>query len=136
MLISEGDTVVDKYFAVEQFATHFDNPSSQLVWLGSNPPIKERTTAYNMQLPELRISEGSHMGGLFSPDNPEYGIHGKNRLCNNGQGPELEARCLAGDEVWYSSYGYMEDGKIHARLTYNPYFDESIERMEQVLESK
>lgn len=61
MLISEGDTVVDKYFAVEQFATHFDNPSSQLVWLGSNPPIKERTTAYNMQLPELRISEGSHM---------------------------------------------------------------------------
>ncbi|GAM57512.1 lysophospholipase [Vibrio ishigakensis] len=136
MLISEGDTVVDKYYAVDQFATHFNNPNSRLVWLGSNPPIRERTTAYNMQLPELRISEGSHMGGLFSPDNPEYGIHGKNRLCNNGQDPELEARCLAGDEVWYSSYGYVQEGKIHARLTYNPYFDESLDRMEQVLKSK
>ncbi|GEA60746.1 lipoprotein [Vibrio comitans NBRC 102076] len=133
MLISEGDTVVDKDFAVDQFATRFSHPSSQLVWLGNNPPLKERTVAYNMKLPELKISEGSHMGGLFSPNNPEYGVNGKNRLCNNGQGAELEAQCLAGAEVWYSSYGYVETGKIHARLTYNPYFDESLARMEEVL---
>ncbi|MPW36717.1 carboxylesterase [Vibrio sp. B1Z05] len=133
MLISEGDTVVDKYFAVEQFANRFDNPNSQLIWLGSNPPLKARTTAYNMNLPEQRISEGSHMAGLFSPRNPEYGMNGKNRLCNNGQGAELELQCLDGATVWYSSYGYVEEGKIHARLTYNPYFEQSLASMQQVL---
>ncbi|GEA50807.1 lipoprotein [Vibrio inusitatus NBRC 102082] len=133
MLISEGDTVVDKSFAVDQFANRFSHPNSQLVWLGSNPPLKERTVAYDMQLPALRISEGSHMGGLFSPENPEYGVNGKNRLCNNGQEQKLEAKCLGGAEVWYSSYGYVEAGKIHARLTYNPYFDESLTKMDEVL---
>lgn len=133
MLISEGDTVVNKGYAVEQFETRFINPNSQLVWLGSNPPLAQRTVAYDMHLPEQRISEGSHMAGLFSPSNSEYGVNGNIRLCNNGQGPEAEAKCLEGVEVWYSSYGYIEEGKIHARLTYNPYFDESLEIMEQVL---
>ncbi|MEZ9592317.1 alpha/beta fold hydrolase [Vibrio breoganii] len=133
MLLSEGDTVIDKSFAVQQFTTTFTNPNSHLVWLGDNPPKDQRVSAYSMNLPSFRVSEGSHMGGLFSPDNKEYGIEGKVRICDNGQPIEDTLKCQSGEPVWYSSYGYLEPGKVHARLTFNPYFDESIEELEKVL---
>ncbi|CAM4312602.1 hypothetical protein VIAG107301_10235 [Vibrio agarivorans] len=71
---------------------------------------------------------------LFSPLNSEYGTQGTIRICNNGQGDDLEARCLAGEEVWYSAWGYTEPDKVHARLTYNPYFAESMQIMEKMMQ--
>jgi len=40
-----------------------------------------------------------------------------------------------GAAVWYSDWGYREAGKVHARLTYNPYFEWQAEVMAQVLEA-
>ena len=134
MLISEGDNVIDKSYAAFHFHETFKHPRSQLVWLGDKPPLESRVASFTMDLPELNISEGSHMWGLFSPVNTEYGQRGVNRICSNGQSVEDEERCLAGDEVWFSSYGLIEEGKIHARLTYNPYFDQSMSLMSGVLE--
>ncbi|MDN2481810.1 alpha/beta hydrolase [Vibrio agarivorans] len=134
MLLSEGDKVIDTPYVAETFSNVMVNPHSQLVWLGEQAPNESRVTAYTMKLDEQKISNGSHMGMLFSPLNSEYGTQGTMRICNNGQGDELEARCLAGEEVWYSAWGYTEPDKVHARLTYNPYFEESMQIMDKMMQ--
>ncbi|MCF5429600.1 alpha/beta hydrolase, partial [Pseudomonas syringae] len=84
-------------------------------------------------LPEYRISRFSHKGLLFSADNPLYGVSGSQRICWNGQSTPDTAKCMVGEPVWYSDWGYTEPGKIHARLTFNPYFEWQTEVMLGVL---
>lgn len=38
--------------------------------------------------------------------------------------------------VWYSDWDYREDGKVHARLTFNPSFDWQASVMADVLASR
>ncbi|UPQ89608.1 alpha/beta hydrolase [Vibrio sinaloensis] len=132
IMMSEGDKVIDTQYVTQVFANQMTHPASHLVWQGEQDTGIERTTRYSMRLPDLRISNGSHMGLLFSPDNPYYGQHGTQRICSNGQGEELEPKCSQ-SQVWYSAWGYREQGKIHARLTYNPYFAESMSIMDKVM---
>jgi hypothetical protein len=75
------------------------------------------------------------MGLLFSPQNDYYGIEGKQRICENGQKKNINL-CLAGKEVWYSAWGHNELEKIHARLTFNPYFENTIDILDQLMESQ
>jgi hypothetical protein len=60
---------------------------------------------------------------LLSPVNRGYGGQVQQRFCWNGQSALGMQACLQGAPVWYSDWGYQEAGKIHARLTFNPYFD-------------
>ncbi|WP_420548303.1 alpha/beta hydrolase [Curvivirga sp.] len=124
--LAEDDSVVDTDNIRHIFDTQFTHPDSRMVWLGD--PIKEnpRIDQFPMTLPKQRISTGSHMAPLFSPDNPYYGTNASIRICENGQTPEQQDACLRGAKIWYSHYGYVEDSKIHGRLTYNPYFNEMI----------
>jgi hypothetical protein len=88
-----------------------------------------------MKLPEQRISNGSHMGLLFSPQNPYYGINGSEKICSNGQAEGLEEACQAGEETWYSAWGYQEPNKNHARLTFNPYFEDNMHKLSEMMAS-
>ncbi|MDA0150137.1 alpha/beta hydrolase [Vibrio sp. LaRot3] len=133
MLMSEGDKVIDTQFAIDAFSQHMTNPSNMIVWQGEEPISEPRSTRFSMKLPEQRISNGSHMGLLFSPTNPNYGIGGSNIICGNGQTASNETSCADGEQVWYSAWGYSEAGKIHARLTYNPYFEQSMAIMDKVM---
>ncbi|MFW7525414.1 alpha/beta hydrolase [Vibrio ostreicida] len=133
MLMSEADRVIDTQYAIETFSEKMLNPHSQLVWQGERDLNESRSTRFSMTLPQQRITNGSHMGLLFSPRNPNYGIHGSNRICSNGQGPENEVQCQQGKEVWYSSWGYTEPNKVYARLTYNPYFDQTMRILDSVM---
>ncbi|GAL36723.1 lysophospholipase [Vibrio maritimus] len=133
MVLSEGDSVVDTKAAVDWFNSHFSNPNNKLVWQGDNAPQASGAIAQTMRLPEFRVSNGSHMGMLFSPENPYYGTEGSVRICDNGQAEEAYMACLNGEPMWYSSYGYQEPGKIHARLTFNPYFDQMSEIIDSVM---
>lgn len=135
IMMSEGDKVIDTQYVTQVFANQMTHPESHLVWQGEQDTGIERTTRYSMRLPDLRISNGSHMGLLFSPDNPYYGQHGTQRICSNGQGEELEPKCPH-SQVWYSAWGYREQGKVHARLTYNPYFAESMSIMDGVMRTE
>ncbi len=135
MLMSEGDKVINTQFAIDVFSQQFSNENSRLVWQGEKAIPEPRATSFSMALPEQRISNGSHMGLLFSPNNPNYGTNGQNRICSNGQGDELELACMQGDEVWFSAWGYKEANKNHARLTYNPYFSESMALLDEVMEN-
>lgn len=125
MVLAAADSVVDTDYAVQAFQTRFTHPQSRLVWYGS-PPKQVADDARFLwkpdDLPELKISQFSHMGVLFSPDNPLYGSGGTLRICHNGHNDQSTQACLAGSDVWFSEWGYEEPGKVHARLTFNPHF--------------
>ncbi len=133
MMMSESDSVINTQYALQVFTDKMAHPANRLVWQGESPLSEPRAVRFSMQLPEQRISNGSHMGLLFSPDNPEYGRSGRNRICANGQQEAQQLLCAQGEEVWYSAWGYREPGKIHARLTYNPYFAQSMALLDQVM---
>jgi dienelactone hydrolase len=123
MVLAASDSVVDTDHAVEAFQTRFTHPASRLVWYGT-PPQRAlgdaRILARPDTLPAMRISQFSHMGVLFAPENPLYGRDGTLRLCRNGHDAQATQACQKGGEVWFSEWGYSEPDKVHARLTFNP----------------
>ena len=133
MLMSEGDKVIDTQFAINVFTQQFNHPNNRLIWQGEKALVEPRSRTFSMDLPKQRISNGSHMGLLFAPNNPNYGVKGTSRICSNGQTQEQEVACMKGDDVWFSAWGYREANKNHARLTYNPYFKESMALLDQVM---
>lgn len=140
LIVAEHDSVVDSHYVRQVFGTRFTHPASRLIWYGAGEGNAAADAVVNAsadavpnagagrvlvrpdRLPAERISQFSHMGVLFSAANPLYGRQGSLRLCLNGQEPAEYRRCVDGGEVWYSDWGYREPGKVHARLTYNPYF--------------
>lgn len=126
MVAAEHDDILDSSYLLNTFLTRFTNPSSRLIWYGKLPDKDKNTSRIRVRtdyLPNLHISEFSHMGVVFSPDNPLYGIHGSLRICANGEDKAAKTACESGATVWYAGWGYKEPGKIYARLTFNPYFD-------------
>ncbi|GAL14558.1 lysophospholipase [Vibrio astriarenae] len=127
MVLSEHDSVLDSKSILELFKASFIHEDSKLVWFGTNTSAEDERIVYiDSYKPSLKISNMSHMGVLFSPENPYYGINGEQKICDNGQRPSDEEHCLSNGEVWYSGYGYQEANKVHARLTYNPFYMEMI----------
>jgi len=55
-------------------------------------------------------------------------------ICSNGQTEKDETKCNVGNDIWFSAYGYRESGKVHARMTWNPYFDESMLLLDKVMQ--
>jgi esterase/lipase len=136
MVVAEHDSVLDTAYLAETFSIRFSHPASRLIWYGTpSDPMKNdpRVLVQTDRLPDLRISRFSHMGMMFSPDNPLYGREGRLRICANGLDEPAITACEQGAPVWFSDWGYQEEGKIHARLTFNPYFDWQTQVMEQVL---
>ena len=136
MMISEGDSVIDTQFPTSVFQKQFINKNNQLIWQGERDLSIEKTTRFSMYRPDLQIVNGSHMGLLFSPNNAEYGQQAAIRICNNGQSKEQEKACEQGADVWFSSYGSREEGKTLARLTYNPYFEQSMEKLDTMMKGQ
>jgi len=125
MVLAEHDSVVDVVEARRLFQQRFTHPASRLLWYGRQAGSGQdpRQLWQSDYLPQQRISQFSHMSVLFSPANPLYGQEGSLRMCRNGQEDAEVAACQRGATVWYSDWGYREPGKVHARLTFNPYFD-------------
>ncbi len=126
MAVAQHDSVLDTDYLLDAFQTRFTHPASRLVWYGTQPTgvtDATRVIVREDRLPERRISQFSHMGLLFSPANVLYGEQAAQRFCWNGQAPKDTQACEKGSPVWYSDWGYREEAKIHARLTFNPYFE-------------
>lgn len=136
MVVAQHDSVLDTRYLLEKFQHRFTHPASRLVWYGTEPIElfdRRRVLVREDHLPLLRISQFSHMSLLFAPSNPLYGERGSLRICLNGQLAEVTQACEEGAQSWYSDWGYREEGKIHARLTFNPYFDWQASVMATVL---
>lgn len=138
MVLAEGDSVVDVAHAARSFHARFTHPASRLIWYGHQPPPTDgdsRVLVRTDLLPQWRISQFSHMGVLFSPDNPLYGPQGSLKLCRNSRDGDAIRACEQGAQVWYSDWGYSEPGKVHARLTFNPYFELQTRVMAEVMDA-
>jgi esterase/lipase len=134
IVMTRHDSVLDAQGIADLFTDRFKHPASRLIWYGDPPAIDDpRIVVRPDHLPDYRISQFSHMSVLFSPNNPLYGREGSLRLCENGQNPGFYDRCKNGEEVWYSDWGFEMPDRIHARLTFNPYFDWQMQVAGEVL---
>ncbi|WP_342320743.1 alpha/beta fold hydrolase [Kosakonia sp. BYX6] len=136
LVLTEHDSVLNTRWILDHFDRDFTHPASRVIWYGTPPPEAVTVSRLRVKkdfLPEDRISQFSHMSVLFSPQNPLYGRKGSVMLCSNGQSEAAAKRCLKGDEVWYSDWGLVEPDKIHARLTWNPWFDWQTAVMDKVV---
>lgn len=137
MVLSENDSVLDVKVIRELFSQRFNHPKSRLLWYGDLPSMNDpRIIKAEKNLPEYKVSNYSHMGVLFSPENPHYGANGSYRLCRNGQSQAAYRQCRKGEPVWYSAWGHREADKPHARLTFNPQFDKMITLMAEVFSTE
>ena len=132
LVVAQNDSVVDVEFVRRTFTNRFTHPRSRMIWYGDEPADRmPRLLVRPDRLADERVSQFSHMGILFAPDNPLYG-RGQ-RTCQNGQGRAQQQQCEEGAPIWYSDWGYKEAGKIHARMTFNPYFEWQSEVLKEVL---
>lgn len=133
--MSEADSVIDPEALEELYVEHFKNPHNRFIWYGETPQDIPSVQIKTMKLDKFRISTGSHMSPLYAPSNAYYGQHSERRMCMNSMDDDVTARCEKGEEVWFSAWGYEEEGKIHARLTWNPYYAELEESIQQITQS-
>lgn len=136
MILSEGDEVIDKNYAVNTFSTKMNHENSKIIWAGEKQLEDSRAVSLTMNLPELHIVTGSHQGVLFSPENEVYGPGGEIIICSDDQTTALNARCKAKENVWYGAYGLSDKDKAFARLTWNPYFEQSMQLLDLVMDEK
>lgn len=135
MVLTEHDSVLDSAYLFDLFDRKFTHSRSRLIWYGDPPahPHSSRVLIRSDRLPEWRISQFSHMSVLFSPENKTYGLTGTVIICANGQTHANPQQCQDRNALWYSDWGYQEDGKTHIRLTFNPYFNWQTQVMNNVL---
>lgn len=131
--VSQTDSIIDSSRTLALFERRFTHPSSRLMWFGDDPQSTDsRVLVLPGRVPAYNVSNFSHMGLLFAPENPYYGPNGTQRFCANGQSRAAFRRCLNHEPTWYSAYGYYESDKDHTRLTFNPWFIEMIDSIRQV----
>ncbi|WP_299661472.1 alpha/beta fold hydrolase [uncultured Psychromonas sp.] len=130
LVVSEADSVIDANALNKYFGQHFTHSKSKLVWYGKNTEFKlpDKVERYSMQRDDLRISTASHMSPLFAPDNSYYGQGGDKIICENSLSSSDVEACNQGKQTWFSAWGYTKVDRIHARLTWNPYYAE-LEKM-------
>lgn len=125
MVVSEKDNVIDTRKVLALFEERFTHPNSRLLWFGKETKSDDkRIMVLDDYLPKDRISNFSHMSVLYAPSNLHYGINANYRICDENPKSHLGAACATSANLWYSAFGYKEEGKLHARLTYNPWFSE------------
>lgn len=131
--VSQTDSVLDVNKTLQLFSARMTNPKNRLIWYGNKPQSSDdRVRVFSGHVPDLKVSNFSHMGLLFNSNNPYYGSEGSQRICNNGQSNKAYWQCQKREEVWYSAWGYREADKAHARLTFNPWFDEMVATIREV----
>ncbi len=121
LVISEADNTVDAYQVKTFFENKFTHTSNQLIWYGDDESVTnlERANTYSMARDDLNIRTGSHVNVIYSPSNPYYGQQGEKVICL-----EEQEHCKQRQSVWFAANGYSEKGKVFARLTWNPYFEQ------------
>ena len=121
MTFSADDSVLKPQKTKEVFTKRFLHPGSVFVCYGSCVQNSDpRIQSFPGRIPASNISNFSHLSVLFSPQHWYYGKNGEFIMYNNGQ--EDKNPPTLRSNLWFSAWGYKQEGKYHARLTYNPYF--------------
>ncbi|MCG8490328.1 MAG: alpha/beta fold hydrolase [Sneathiellales bacterium] len=134
MTISQDDSVIIAEAIPPIFTKHFTHPESRLIWFGEDyQSTDKRIISMPSYLPDQQIANFSHLSVLFSPDNPIYGKYSDYRMHDNGQDKLFYGKDR---DLWFSAWGFKKKGLYFARLTWNPYFNETVDIMNQVVGSQ
>ncbi len=141
VFMAENDSIVDTQTLLPLMQKQFTNARSHFVWYGDTLPegtvaSDKRLSVFTDYLPKYKIRSFSHLGLVYSPDNPYYGKKGTERFCLRDQDEKLLQYCRDNRYVWYGSWRENRDDHPYARLTFNPYFDYQINLIEQTFEDK
>ena len=141
VFMAQNDSIVDTQVLLPLMQKQFTNAQSHFVWYGDTLPegtvaSDKRLSVFTDYLPKYKIRSFSHLGLVYAPDNPYYGVNGSERFCLRDQDEKLLQYCREGRYVWYGSWRENRDGHPYARLTFNPYFDYQINLIEQTFKGK
>ena len=113
--ISEEDETVS-FKAVYHFFKRQTNPNNKmLVFSAHGFPPEKQIEVINTKIPEKNILCLSHIGIIYSPDNPYYGEKGEYTLKD-------KARYQADYYGNVYTVGTLKNGERVSRLFYNPFF--------------
>lgn len=142
MALSTDDTVIDTRLSVRTFAERMPHPASQL-HVYARPetrfplPEDRRIRTFASADETSRIVNFSHMAPPFSPDDPHYGRDGRYRHCTSYDDPAAYRRCRDAprEMLWLGSHDsqVVEEERVYARLTYNPYYGDLVDAIDAVL---
>ena len=133
--LSEEDATVDASVTQNVFDKAFlPNRSSEMVLYSATRPTNEDSPIYviNTDIPEQRIFGLSHMAVHGAPNNPYYGQNGSYRICSWYQSDRDRYReCQEAEDNWYGERSDVLSSKseIAARLSWNPFFQDLMERV-------
>ncbi len=145
LVATEADSVIDLDYLQRGFRERFTHPASHmLLYRDTREPLPSwwqprRMSERMAWLPEHRIVEMSHQSLPVGPDNPLYGVDGLIRHCLEPNGGSRE-ECLARDpqRIRYAAYrgeGERNDRYLTSRLTWNPHFDDLVDRVARLLQA-
>lgn len=145
LVATEADSVIDLDYLQRGFRERFRHPDSHMLLYRdtrepSPPWWQSRRMSERMAwLPEHRIVEMSHQSLPVGPGNPLYGVDGLIRHCLEPNGASRE-ECLARDpqSIRYAAYRGEEERSgpyLTSRLTWNPHFDDLVERVARLLDA-
>jgi hypothetical protein len=72
IVLSESDSVINSKAVVNLFQNRFTHSESRLIWYANTEIIDPRIINLPSSLKEYKISNFSHMGLLFKPENRYY----------------------------------------------------------------
>ena len=113
IMMSEHDSVVNTQALLETFPKRFTNPRTRFLWYGSQSAASElsvndpRVVVRSDYLPDENITSFSHMGLLYSPENPQS---------------TTTCRGIPAKDIHYGAWGDKKRTGVTARLTFNPWF--------------
>lgn len=141
VVVSVDDIAVRTNKVIREFQRRFAHPASRLVVYGEPGEIDdERTTVFESFIPGQKILNIAHMSIPYHPDNHYFGTDGVYRDCGQYLPiiPNAEvAACQRNDDNWRGELDSTKDETYLPlqRLTYNPLFDETMQRMHQFLDA-
>ena len=141
VVASVDDIAVRTNKVIREFERRFTHPASRLVVYGQQDESEDhRITVFESFISEQKILNIAHMSIPYHPDNHYFGTDGVYRDCGQYLPiiPNDEvAACQRSDDNWRGELDSTNDETYLPlqRLTYNPLFDETMQRMHAFLEA-
>lgn len=133
---SVDDSVVDIDYTTRLFERRFTHPGSRLLSYAADAeraPDCERCVDARARVPAQRVLSASHLGLMYPPDDPLFGVQGSVLVCNGNEYPVFMA-CMRGRNHWFGAqHTPSPDASPVARSTYNPDWDATLSMLDDVL---
>ena len=139
VIVSEADLTVDGLGVAEEFTEHFEHPDSRLeIYANTGQPPDKRSLVVSVFDYSARIRDMSHVAMPYREDNILFGLESPFRDCGDVM-PFVRQRdvraCEESEENWRGELASAIPGafKPFQRLTFNPKFDETMQRVAEFL---